>query len=65
MKFVLYMLYFLKINLLQIIVHGQRSHSITLQHIDSSIFEATRCTPETEEFADRAFVVNITDIPVI
>ncbi|KAK6203354.1 uncharacterized protein RJT21DRAFT_119494 [Scheffersomyces amazonensis] len=66
MKFILMFIYMLKINILQIIVHGSRNPSISLQYIDSAIFEASKCT--SNEYADQVYVnnnINITDIPIL
>lgn len=66
MKFILLFIYTLKINLLQIFVNNCRNHSISINYIDSSVFEATRSTSCPDEFADHSFFVNnITDIPII
>ncbi|EGW30412.1 uncharacterized protein SPAPADRAFT_142985 [Spathaspora passalidarum NRRL Y-27907] len=66
MKIILWFIYLIKINLLQMIVHGSRNPSLTIQYIDSSIFEASRCTPESENYsADRAWANNLTDVPVM
>lgn len=65
MKFFSVIIYTLKVNLLQVLVNNCRSHSISLQFIDSSIFEASASSTHPDEYADNAFVVNITDIPII
>ncbi|CUM65212.1 uncharacterized protein PRCAT00002841001 [Priceomyces carsonii] len=65
MKFI-FILYTLKVNLIQVLVNSCRTHSISLQFIDSSIFAATTATDPPGDYADAAFIVNnITDIPVI
>lgn len=55
----------LKVNVLQVLVNNSRSRSISLQFIDSSIFEASACSKHPEEYPDSAFVVNMTDIPIL
>ncbi|CUM45280.1 unnamed protein product [Debaryomyces fabryi] len=65
MKFFSVIIYTLKVNLLQVLVNNCRSHSISLQFIDSSIFEASTSSKHPDEYADGAFVVNITDIPIM
>lgn len=65
MKFVSVLIYMLKVNVLQVLVNNSRSRSISLQFIDSSIFEASACSKHPEEYPDSAFVVNMTDIPIL
>lgn len=64
MKFVLWLMYTLKINMLHLIVSNSRLYSTTLQYIDDPIF-ATRCDCP-EDYADKLFEFNnMTGIPII
>lgn len=65
MKFVLWFMYFLKVNVLQVLLSSSRSKSISLQHIDSELF-ATPCNGRAES-ADHLydFNNNMTGHPVL
>lgn len=66
MKAVLMLLYALKVNILNIVVQNSRSHSISIQLIDSSLFEASVCTPPPDEFrANYSVNINMTEAPII
>ncbi|CAI5760635.1 unnamed protein product [Candida verbasci] len=71
MKFFTWLLYLIKINLLQIIVNGSRNPSLSLQYLDDPMFEASKCSPAdpvngsgiyAAEY-NQQFMNNITDIP--
>lgn len=65
MNILVMMMYTLKVNIFQIIVHNCRTHSISLNFIDSSIFESSPATNCPEDFADGVFwAANVTDIPI-
>ncbi|KGQ84180.1 hypothetical protein MG5_04674 [Candida albicans P57072] len=71
MKIITWLLYLIKINIVQIILNNSRNPSISLQYIHSSIFDHTpsKCTGDTlkEDIysAERVWMNNITDIPVV
>lgn len=67
MRAVLWLMYALKVNVLNIIVQNSRSFSISLQYILSPVFEACASTSEPDYlFADNSFdFSNLTDVPVI
>lgn len=66
MKFVTLILYALKANVLQVLVNNSRSHSISIQFIDSSIFEASASTSHCDEHPDYSYMVNnMTGCPII
>ncbi|EMG50272.1 hypothetical protein SBY92_003586 [Candida maltosa Xu316] len=71
MNFITWIIYLIKINVLQILLNGSRNPSISLQYIRSPIFESpSKCTcdgPNGEDMyaADRVWMNNITDIPVM
>jgi hypothetical protein len=66
MKVVLVLMYALKVNILNIIVLNSRSHSISIQLIDSSLFEASVCTPPPDEYrANYSVNINMTEAPIL
>ncbi|RCK57294.1 hypothetical protein Cantr_06878 [Candida viswanathii] len=74
MKFVTWFIYFIKINFLQMVLNGSRNPSISLQYIQSSIFEQTPtectcdCSAENDLFGakgDSAWMNNLTDVPIL
>lgn len=74
MKFVTWFIYFIKINFLQIVLNGSRNPSISLQYIQSPIFDQTptECTGDKsvdDNFfrskKDRVWMNNITDLPIL
>lgn len=66
MKLISVIMYTLRVNLFLVVMSGIRSQSVSLNYIDSSIFESAAATTNPEGCADRVFIVNnITDIPII
>lgn len=67
MRAILWLMYALKVNVLNIIVQNSRSFSISLQYILSPVFEACASTSEPEYvYADSSFdYSNLTDVPII
>ncbi|CAD1813583.1 hypothetical protein FOB58_005255 [Candida parapsilosis] len=70
MKIMLWILHLFKINIIQIIVNNARNPSISLQYIDSSIFnKASRCAPAEPVNGSGVYAENyywnnnVTDIP--
>ncbi|ODV81884.1 uncharacterized protein CANTADRAFT_59492 [Suhomyces tanzawaensis NRRL Y-17324] len=65
MKAIMVLMYTLKVNILQILVRNSQNHSISLNYIDSSLFEASASTRCPDEYADLSFVNNITEVPFV
>lgn len=59
-------MYTLRVNLFLVIMTGIRSQSVSLNYIDSAIFESAAATTNPDDYGDRVFIVtNITDVPII
>lgn len=65
MRFVTFLLYSLKINVLNVFVQSSRSHLIDLNFLESPVFHPSASTQRPDEYADVCFGNNITDIPDI
>lgn len=66
MKAILFLIYALKVNILNVIVQNSRSHSISVKLIDSSLFEASVCTKPAEDYlANYSININMTDVPIL
>lgn len=65
MRFITFLLYSLKINVLNIFVQNLRSHLIDLNFLELPVYHPSASTNHVEEYPDVCFANNITDIPVI
>lgn len=65
MRFVTFMLYSLKINVLNVFVQNSRSHLIDLNFLESPVYHPSASTNFVEEYPDVCFSNNITDIPLM
>lgn len=66
MRFVTFLLYSLKVNVLNVLVNNQRSHLLDINFLDSlAVHGASACTPDPDMFPDACFANNLTDIPML
>ena len=69
MKILLWFIYLIKFNLLQLIVHNSRNNDRNLQYLDSSIFAkevAIPCKTTNDNHSmdpNKVLLNNLTDIP--